>query len=241
MKIRIAICLLAMGVLCSTAVTAQPANLVTNGDFESGGASWIEWSSPGGWTTDVFAHDYASGVTIWPPVPYPYAGAGSHGQHVGTNAVHGGIYQVIDVFPGYTYDVSGFWSGGIGEGGSPNFDVAWFEITVYQGAVGVAGVDGPPGPNDVIIAKREYSGQSIVSIAWESFNGTFEAEEAQVTLAFKTGKTGAGWHPIASFHDDVAITRVAAEIPAMSTWSVLALISLLAISGLFVLTRRLTV
>jgi hypothetical protein len=241
MKIRVTICLIAAGGLYSTLATAQPTNLVTNGDFESGGSSWVEWSSPGGWTTGVFAHDYASGVTIWPPDPYPYAGSGSHGQHVGTNAVHGGIYQVIDVFPGYTYDVSGVWSGGIGESGSPTFDVAWFEVTVYQGAVGAAEVDAAPGPDDVIIAKREYNGQSIVSFGWESFGGSFEAEGSQITLAFKTGKVGSGWHPIAAFHDEVAVIRADTEIPTLSTRSIIILISLLAASGVVVLSRRMTV
>lgn len=219
-------------------VSFGQANLVTNGDFENGSTSWTEWSSPGAWTTGVFAHDYASGVTIWPPTPYPYAGSGSHGQHVGTNNVHGGIYQVIDVQPGESYNVSGVWSGGIGESGSQPFDVAWFEITVYQGAVGAAEVDAAPGPEDAIIAKNEYSAQSIVSFGWQSFQGSFTAQQSQVTLAFKTGKVSPNWHPIAAYHDNVAVRQIASGIPTLSAWSLITFAAVLAAAGLFVLSRR---
>jgi hypothetical protein len=219
-----------------TSVSAQ--NLVANGDFEGGAASWTEWSSPGGWTTDVFAHDYASGVTIWNPVPYPFAGVGSHGQHVGTNNVHGGIYQVINVTPGLSYDVSGVWSGGIGEFGSLPFTVAWFEVTVYQGAVGATEIDGPPGPEDVVIAKREYNGDSIISFPWEPFSGSFVAQQPQVTLAFKTGKVSPNWHPIAAFQDDVVVSQLLSAIPTAGPVSSAILVVALIAAGLAVLSRR---
>jgi len=237
MKSRLVALFTAVVMGCPVLTFAQ-ANLVTNGDFESGAASWTEWSSPGGWTTDVFAHDYASGVPIWPPIPYPYAGAASHGQHVGTNNVHGGIYQVINVQAGLFYDVSGVWSGGIGELGSLPFDIAWFEVTVYQGAVGAAEIDAAPGPGDVIIAKREYSGDSIVSFGWEQFNGSFIAEQDQVTLAFKTGKVSGNWHPIAAFHDNIAVRLVSVEIPTGGRSGVLVFIIALAAAGIMALSRR---
>ena len=218
-------------------VNAQ-LNLVTNGDFEGGAASWTEWSSPGGWTNGVFAHDYASGVTIWPPVPYPFAGVGSHGQHVGANYVHGGIYQVVNVQTGMSYDVSGLWSGGIGESGSSPFNIAWFEVTVYQGAVGPAEIDAAPRPGDVVIAKREYTGDSIVSFGWEQLGGSFVAEQNQVTLAFKTGKSISNWHPIAAFHDDVSLRLIAGEIPAVGPAGVMVFIIVLATAGLAILSRR---
>jgi hypothetical protein len=224
--------------LAFPALTFAQANLVANGDFEGGAASWTEWSSPGGWTTGVFAHDYASGVPIWNPAPYPYAGGGSHGQHVGTNNVHGGIYQVVDVQVGQVYDVSGVWSGGIGESGSQPFDIAWFEVTVYQGAVGAAEIDAAPGPDDVVIAKREYTGDSIVSFGWEAFNGSFVAQQSQVTLAFKTGKVSPNWHPIAAFHDNVAL-QLSEAIPATGAYGRLALIVMLAAAGCLILSRRL--
>lgn len=219
-------------------VVAGQTNLVANGDFEGGAASWTEWSSPGGWTTDVFAHDYASGVPIWMPLPYPYAGTGSHGQHVGTNNVHGGIYQVVNVQTGMSYDVSGMWSGGIGEGGSLPFDIAWFEVTVYQGAVGVAEIDVGPGPGDVVIAKREYTGDSIISFGWEQFGGTFVAEQPQVTLAFKIGKVSPNWHPIAAFQDNVSLRLSGVEIPAVGSAGVIVFVAILAAAGLAILSRR---
>ena len=218
-------------------VNAQ-LNLVANGDFEGGAASWTQWSSPGGWTTGVFAHDYASGVPIWMPVPYPYAGVGSHGQHVGTNNVHGGIYQVVNVQTGMSYDVSGMWSGGIGEEGSLSFNVAWFEVTVYQGAVGAAEIDGAPGPGDVVIAKREYTGDSIISFGWERFSGSFVAEQNQVTLAFKTGKVSPNWHPIAAFHDDLNLRLAGGGIPTVGPAGVVVFVALLAAVGLAILSRR---
>lgn len=216
---------------------AQP-NLVANGNFEGGATSWTEWSSPGGWTTDIFAHDYASGVPIWMPVPYPYAGVGSHGQHVGTNNVHGGIYQVINVQTGMSYDVSGMWSGGIGEGGSLPFDVAWFEVSVYQGAVGAAEIDGAPGPGDVVIAKLEYTGDSIISFGWQQFSGSFVAEQDQVTLAFKIGKVSPNWHPIAAFQDDVSLRLAGAEVPAVGPAGAIVFFVVLASLGLAILSRR---
>lgn len=220
------------------AVAAAQVNLVANGDFEGGAASWTEWSSPGGWTTGVFAHDYASGVPIWMPVPYPYAGVGSHGQHVGTNNVHGGIYQVVNVQTGSSYDVSGMWSGGIGEGGSLPFNIAWFEVTVYQGSVGAAEIDGPPGPGDVVIAKREYTGDSIISFGWEQFSGSFVAEQNQVTIAFKTGKVSPNWHPIAAFHDDVSLRLTAGGIPTVGLVGFLGFAVVLAMLGMAILSRR---
>jgi hypothetical protein len=220
-------------------VNAQ-ANLVVNGDFEGGAASWTEWSSPGGWTTGVFAHDYAAGVPIWMPAPYPYAGSGSHGQHVGTNNVHGGIYQAINVTPGISYNVSGVWSGGIGESGSLPFTVAWFEVAVYQGTVGAAEIDAAPGPDDVVIAKREYNGDSIISYPWEPFSGSFVAQQPQVTLAFKTGKVSPNWHPIASFQDDVIVQQLLNDIPTARPAGYAVFIAALAAAGVAFLVRRLS-
>lgn len=214
--------------------------ILANGDFEAGAASWTEWWSGGGWTTGVFAHDYASGVPIWMPTPYPLTGTGSHGQHVGTNNVHGGIYQVVNVQTGSTYRVSGSWAGGIGESGSLPFDIAWFEVTVYQGAVGATEIDGAPGPGDVVIVKREYTNDSIISFGWEQFDGSFVAEQNQVTLALKTGKVGPNWHPIAAFHDDLSIQPLvaAAAVPAVGSAGVAIYVALLAVIGVVVLARR---
>lgn len=173
------------------------------------------------------------------PVAVPlYAGSGSHGQHVGTNNVHGGIYQVINVESGMRYGVSGTWSGGIGETGSQPFDVAWFEITVYQGAVGPAEIDAAPGPDDVVIAKREYTGDSIVSFGWEQFTGSFIAQQNQVTLALKTGKVSPNWHPIAAFHDDLSLRQSRVAIPAVGALGTIAFVLLLVAVGLVILIRR---
>ena len=152
--------------------------------------------------------------------------------------VHGGIYQVVDVQVGQVYEVSGVWSGGIGQSDSQPFDIAWFEVTVYQGAVGAAEIDAAPGPDDVVIAKREYSGDSIISFGWEPFNGSFVTQQSQVTLAFKTGKVSPNWHPIAAFHDDVALQSAAGGIPTLGPIGVLVLMIVMAVAGLMVLCRR---
>lgn len=78
-------------------------NLVENGDFESGTTGWNERSSPGGWATGAFIHDYGDGCDIWIPTPYPYEGANTHSQRALEARIHGGLYQVIDVLPGTTY------------------------------------------------------------------------------------------------------------------------------------------
>jgi len=59
----------------------------------------------------------------------------------------------------------------------------------------------------VVIAKREYTGDSIISFGWERFSGSFVAEQNQVTLAFKTGKVSPNWHPIAAFQSALLVSR----------------------------------
>jgi hypothetical protein len=118
------------------------------------------------------------------------------------------------------------------------FDVACFEVTVYQGAVGAAEIDAAPGPGDVVIAKREYTNDSIISFGWEQFSGSFVAEQNQVTLAFKTGKVSPNWHPIAAFQDNVSMRLALADIPTVGSAGVGVFIAVLAIVGVAILTRR---
>jgi len=156
-KVGIAAVIFTIFSMCVSGVYAL--NLVTNGDFESGSTGWTEWNSLGIWTTGNFEHYYYSDCTgaIFIPDPCVYAGNQSHRQQVGTQNVHGGIYQVIDVIPGKKYRVSGYWSGGVGGADNNNNDFAWFEVTIYQGTAGVDIIDVSPRPQDVIIAKKDYT------------------------------------------------------------------------------------
>jgi hypothetical protein len=206
--------------LCSVSVAEVHAqNLVENGGFESGATGWTEWDSPGTWTTDVFLHTYYTECVgaIFVPDPCVYAGSRSYRQERGTRRIHGGIYQVINVVPGEKYEVSGYWRGGVGGTGSNDKnDIAWFEVTVYQGTVGAAIIDAPPGSQDVVIAKKEYTGLTdTVKFDWEPFSdspwlggdGTFVADGNTVTLAIKVGKVGK-WNYMAGYLDKISVEAV---------------------------------
>jgi hypothetical protein len=77
-----------------------------------------------------------------------------------------------------------------------------------------------------------------VSFGWEQFNTSFVAEQNQVTLAFKAGKVGPNWHPIAAFHDDVSLQLLSEEIPTVGPAGGAVFVFLLAAIGLAILSRR---
>ncbi|MEJ2695555.1 MAG: hypothetical protein P8013_02805 [Candidatus Sulfobium sp.] len=219
---------------------AWSQNVVMNGDFEAGSANWAEWNSPQAWVNGTFGHDYGSGCDVWPPVPYPASGTHSHCQHVGANNVHGGLYQVVNVIPGTTYVVSGLWSGGIGglvKGSTTT--AAWFEITVYDGVATVAQIDSAPGPSDVTIAKKEWSGTNPYSFGWETFSATFIPQSNQVTLALKTGKIG-DWDAIAAYHDNIRIEALAppTPVPTMTEWGLVIFMLIAACGAIYYLRKR---
>lgn len=228
--IGVAAVVFALSSMCVSEVYAQ--NLVDNGGFESGATGWTEWDSPPwpvGWTTDVFLHTYYTdcvGAIFIPGSRCVYAGSRSYRQERGTNNIHGGIYQVIDVVPGEKYEVSGYWSGGVGGDVNNNNDVAWFEVTAYQGTVGADIIDAAPRPQDIIIAKKEYTGLSgTVEFDWEPFSaspwaggdGTFVAEGSTVTLAIKVGKVGQ-WNYMAGYVDNISVeAELVADFSASPT------------------------
>lgn len=238
---RLSFCALLIVVTLLGGGIAFGQNLVLNGGFEAGSANWLVWDSPQAWPTGVFGHDYGSGGTVWIPAPYPYAGSNTHSQAVGTNNVHGGIYQWVNVVPGRTYTVSGVWSGGVGsQNPSANTIASWFEVTIYDGAVGAGLIDAAPGPNDVIIAKREWNSSfagDFYSFGWEPFSGTFTAISTQVTFAFKAGKVG-DWDAIAIYHDDLMIEAVPQEVPALSIWGMVVFLALACAGSVLYIRRR---
>ena len=59
-----------------------------------------------------------------------------------------------------------------------------------------------------------------------------------MTLAFKTGKVSGNWHPIAAFHDNIAVRLVSVEIPTGGRSGVLVFIIALAAAGIMALSRR---
>lgn len=216
---------------------AWSQNVVMNGDFEAGSANWVEWNSPQAWVTGTFGHDYGSGCNVWTPIPYPASGTNSHCQNVGTNNVHGGLYQVVNVIPGTTYVISGLWSGGIGGlvQGS-NTTASWFEITVYDGAATVNQIDAAPGPLDVIIAKREWSGTNTYSFGWENFSGSFIPQSNQVTLALKTGRIG-DWDAIAAYHDNIRI-EAGTPVPTINLWGMMIFMLLAGLGAVHYLRKK---
>ena len=216
---------------------AWSQNVVVNGGFEAGSANWTEWNSPQNWVTETFGHDYVSGCTVWIPAPYPVSGANSHCQHVGANNVHGGLYQVVNVIPGTTYNISGLWSGGIGglnQGSSTT--ASWFEVTVYNGVATVNQIDAAPGPSDVMIAQRTFSGANPYSFAWEQFSGTFTPQSSQVTLALKTGKIG-DWDAIATYHDLIRI-EAPTPVPTMNKWGIIIFTLTAGVSSIYYIRRK---
>ncbi len=203
-----------IGALCaSTAILAQ-TNLLTNGDFETGdGSGWTPWTNTA-WATHSFQHLYSGTAVIHVPSFYPYAGTTSHEQSVQGNAVHGGLLQVVNLTPGHTYEVSGNWSCGIGgvvDSDPPQF--AWFEVSMYDGAVGADIVDAAPNDGsrqfDKEIAKIGSDGQKT-TFDWQLFSDTFTANSSQATLALKVGKIGDSDY-IACHHDNLEIVDLIVE------------------------------
>lgn len=198
--------------IINTPGTVWAQNLIVNGDFEAGSTGWTAWDNSGfGWGGGPFTHRYAPNCTLWIPTPYPFSGTNTHCQESGTQNIHGGLFQVVTVVPGKSYDVSGQWSGGVnGLYNTTTLQFSWFEIIVYDGAVPVTTIDAGPGVNDVQIAKEEFNNASagaFFSFGPEGFNGTFIAQSNQVTLAFKTGRYNANQSDaIATYHDNISIT-----------------------------------
>jgi len=197
--------------------SAEAQNLLTNPDFESGLTGWTTWVAPvngfwfGSW---IQSND----CDIWVPTSTcPYGGAGtSHAQKKGSGAgnAHGGIYQIVNVVPGTTYRLSGVWSGGV-TGNVNNDNGTWWEVTVYDGAVGDAVIDQAPGPNDALIAKREANNlatNGVFQFDWEPFSGQFVAQSSQVTVALKTGSYYT--FEAAGYHDNLSLMAVN-PVPAL--------------------------
>lgn len=219
---RIVVSNIAVILLLNFTIDVHAQNLVENGDFEKAGSGWTKWSSPQFWAVGTFGHDYTNSCTVWPPSPYPYTGTTTHCQHVGTDRVHGGLYQVIDVVPGKEYRITGRWSGG---GGGLNSEPdkeysAWYEVVVYHGVADDAVID----TNSIAfqtIAKKEFSGagDQNFSFGWEDFDNTFQSQSSKITLALKTGQYGYTWDAIAAYHDNIqmhSVTPWSIFMPAIS-------------------------
>lgn len=228
--------------LAATSVRAQ--NLVANGNFESGLASWTTWSAaPSGFWDGVWLQ--SNDCDIWVPTNgCPYQGAISHAQKKGSGAgnAHGGLYQVVSVTPGRSYRVTGAWSGGV-TGNVAGNNGSWWEVTVFDGVVSDAIIDaGVRGPQDVVIAKREANNlahNGVFQFQWETFGGTFTAQSGTVTLALKTGSYST--FDAAGYHDQISVAEIvpAAAVPATSGWGIALLAALISLSYA-VLKRRST-
>ncbi len=219
---------------CAGRASAQ--NLLVNPDFESGLTGWTTWASP---NTAFWSGSWiqSNDCDIWVPLSAcPYGGSGiSHAQKKGSGAgnAHGGLYQVVTVQPGQRYRVSGVWSGGV-TGNLDGNNGTWWEVTVYDGAVGDAVIDQAPGPNDQLIAKREANNlatNGVFQFDWEPFSGDFTAHSNTVTLALKTGSYFT--FDAAGYHDNLSLTLVppATQVPTLGNIGLLLLALFIAAVG----------
>ena len=147
--------------------------------------------------------------------------------------------------PGKTYTVSGVWAGGVGgivpAPPAEPIPQAWFEITIYDGAATVDQIDAAPGPNDIIITKREHVGNTPYSFDWEQFSQQFSAKSSQVTLAIKTGRYVGPDYPdyIAAYHDQIAIEPLhSMPIPTMTEWGMIIFTLLLTGSAIWYMRKQ---
>lgn len=217
---------------------AHSQNLVANGDFEAGLTDWSIWTAPGGFWADSWL--ILNDCDIWIPTDScPFEGSISYSQKKGNDAsnAHGGIYQTLNVQVGRTYNISGFWSGGVSGNASGNN--TWWEVVIYDGSVTDAIIDqapnNPPRENDVLIAKKEQSnlGQNEgYQFQWESFSDSFVAKSNTVTLAFKTGSFYT--YEAAGYLDQIEVNIKPDErvmsVPTLPHWAIIGL------SGLLILT-----
>lgn len=120
---------IALLVICSPAFAA---NMLTNGDFETGTtAGWTDWSNgygnktQGVKTTDTYngGTDAHGGTYAW----YCYC----------KSSYSGGIYQQVTVTPGVQYILDGWW-----KAVSDSSGVYWYEVGMINGPWNFSLVDG---------------------------------------------------------------------------------------------------
>lgn len=203
-----------LGGLLALAVSlpGRSQELVRNGDFESGLSDWTVWSVSNTFWNGSWIH--ANDCDIWEPTNgCPFAGALSHSQKKGSGGgnAHGGIYQQIAVQSGRQYRVQGQWSGGVT--GNAGGNDTWWEVVVFDGAVGDAEIDAGLRAQDQLVDKISATGlatNAVFQFQWQPFEAVVTARSDLVTLAFKQGSYFT--FDAAAYHDNVSMQLLAQPV-----------------------------
>jgi hypothetical protein len=207
------------------------ATQLVNGDFETGNAT-----PPQGWSFDQAGWSQNPGIGALETADPTVGVWNSNVQIDGTKAAHKSyageingsywIYQVFPTVPGQEYQVSGYYSGGVG--GLQDFlgFGAWWEVGLIDGAYSNAAVDGP-GPG-VVIAKTEITTipPTGSGFGWTPVSSQFTATGNSAVIYLKYGGVG-NFNYFGANFDGFSVVAV----PEPATM-------LLALAGLPLLRRR---
>jgi len=189
------------------------ANQLVNGSFEIGNST-----PPEGWSYDWADWSHTPGIgaptTGDPTIDVWHAGAYIDGQkaaHVSYGgALHGSywIYQVFPTTPGQEYEVTGYYSGGIG--GAQDFSGygGWWEVGLIDGPYSNAAVNNPaPG---VVIAKTELTAIPPTGngFGWTPVTYQFTATGTSAVLYLKYGVSSGEYNYFGANFDGFSVVAV---------------------------------
>ncbi len=187
-----------MIVVFALAVVPVRADLLTNGDFETGDLTgWTFWRA--GW---------GSGENV--QVQAAEVGSGNYALNewfVGGGSGSFGVYQEVPVTPGTPYRVTGQWKGEVSTGFN------WFEVILIDGPFDLDAADNPDQVWDNMVSAYHENAPTIFD--WEPISNTYTngpyivdgvrtATSDTMTVVLKLGGFG---EPTAWF-DDVRMTAV---------------------------------
>lgn len=192
--------------LIAACVTAVRADLLTNGDFETGNLSgWVQWKAD--WSSG-FSASAVSAAKL----------NGSYGLRLQiTGNASFGVYQQVSVTPGKYYQLAGNWRGYSGTGN-------WFEIILIDGAFDMTQADSAPTVFNNVVAGYDghpsFNHPAPYNFGWDPFSATYENEVSPyitngtrrasgnvMTVVLKIGSSGNALKPTA-YIDDVTLTQV---------------------------------
>jgi len=210
------------GILVLMLVVPVSANLLVNGDFETGdttGWNVATFWTPG-WGTAPPVLDAKTGIGTFGGLGIPHEGSYALAADISGHAnYHVGAYQTVDTVPGVEYVVDGWFAGGI----ESSNDTAWWEVKVSPGMT-----SDPDAAGTVIAKKERANAQPGPHLEFqESFSNTFVASDTQTTLFLKWGRAeSADWKISAAGFDALSVTPEPASL------------ALLGLGGLVLLRRR---
>jgi glucose/arabinose dehydrogenase len=183
--------LTAAGVLGAVGSVLGQSNLAANGDFADSLNHWTPWIVRNG------TSDFAAAVV------------GGQLSVTGSD-INGGVYQQINVVPGWKVTVTGYWQS------QPTLpDAMWAEVLVINALrTPIDGVDESDNANNAIVLYRNdtLSGRpawndAIPKSAPVKYQVSFTAATAKVTLILRTGNTGPNT-PTGTVFDDIEVHAV---------------------------------